>query len=879
MKMKRLRIIFLAAFIGILLNFWYARWGYYRNNDSRRYNNVNYYRNSNMFNPLWIIRKRQKDARKGMEKFMKKWQKLTKKVKERMLGKGRRKKYIDIATLSIEFKRERKNLRQLGKNVVKSDDYLKTIQQLKEISTKVDTWWVNNDVRNILKNQLDTFDINLTYDPKKVVTFDNLKELYVANLEYYKNMLDCSGTSDYTIKQFCNKIDSLENQLMNKDLNVNVIYKLDLINRNLTKAVLYAWMLMQFKKWNIVLTYDNKWRLTSIDFVRTYDLDPNSVIIPVRWNKVDIKIITGWISNLKLPNNSIAFVLGIRDGKVVWFKIYPTDKDLKIPGATFYKVMIVEGIKKWCSSYQYAISYKNKDIKVYLDKSKVPSWYKWIIINNNEWCYDDFKVLPKEDWKCWQKLNTCEKWVFKDVVDTSIQYRWQCIGKNGGKTVTCSVSKISPVKLFCDVFIKDWFKIKRGIKKWYCETADGYYIIDSSIYSKGCNSSIVANKSRCIVKIGSFYVAPANTQTRKNWYDAVKYCNNLNIWGKSWRLPSYKMGSWLWPSKGELLDIINNLRKIYWFVKGQYKYYWSASRWYACYYNYYKIFGSNAFCASLNYRLGSSKYVRCVTSKNILRRNIIEGVCWYANWKAFNNRPIIWLCSKWKVRRTDYWWSDGTYNWRCEWVNGWRTVDCYARKSLPKVDGRCGTTKNSCMSWIFRDLPDTRSSYRWQCVGKNGGRTVTCSKSMINWSKLTSYSKLYSSSYSKKCPSWYKRMYVSWQWWWCYQDLWYNLEDCTYSSDWRERMIKNLYKKWWRCGDKAGIKFRVDYYKKKGRIQTVKAFEAAYKRWCKRVNVSVWGYRDKRNIKKCLTLLHQKFNNKCKNWEYVLWTHYCKYKK
>jgi hypothetical protein len=95
-------------------------------------------------------------------------------------------------------------------------------------------------VRNILKDQLDTFDVNLTYDPKKVVTFDDLKELYVANMEYYKNMLDCSGTSDDTIKQLCNKIDDLENQLMNKDLNINIIYKLGLINRNLTKAVLYA---------------------------------------------------------------------------------------------------------------------------------------------------------------------------------------------------------------------------------------------------------------------------------------------------------------------------------------------------------------------------------------------------------------------------------------------------------------------------------------------------------------------------------------------------------------------------------------------------------------------------------------------------------------
>lgn len=43
------------------------------------------------------------------------------------------------------------------------------------------------------------------------------------------------------------------------------------------------------------------------------------------------------------------------------------------------------------------------------------------------------------------------------------------------------------------------------------------------------------------------------------------------------------------------------------------------------------------------------------------------------------------------------------------------------------VNGRCGTSKNSCSSGSFVDSTDTSTLYVWRCMGKNGGSSVNCS--------------------------------------------------------------------------------------------------------------------------------------------------------
>ena len=52
---------------------------------------------------------------------------------------------------------------------------------------------------------------------------------------------------------------------------------------------------------------------------------------------------------------------------------------------------------------------------------------------------------------------------------------------------------------------------------------------------------------------------------------------------------------------------------------------------------------------------------------------------------------------------------------------------CSLKKPTQPVNGKCGTSKDSCASGDFVDATDTATDYKWQCNGKNGGTSVACS--------------------------------------------------------------------------------------------------------------------------------------------------------
>ena len=47
------------------------------------------------------------------------------------------------------------------------------------------------------------------------------------------------------------------------------------------------------------------------------------------------------------------------------------------------------------------------------------------------------------------------------------------------------------------------------------------------------------------------------------------------------------------------------------------------------------------------------------------------------------------------------------------------------------VHGRAGTSRDSCASGSFRDMPDTDTEYRWACLGWYGGQVETASMDKI----------------------------------------------------------------------------------------------------------------------------------------------------
>ncbi|MDD4937769.1 MAG: dockerin type I domain-containing protein [Candidatus Shapirobacteria bacterium] len=46
-----------------------------------------------------------------------------------------------------------------------------------------------------------------------------------------------------------------------------------------------------------------------------------------------------------------------------------------------------------------------------------------------------------------------------------------------------------------------------------------------------------------------------------------------------------------------------------------------------------------------------------------------------------------------------------------------------------KVNGKCGTANNACLSGTWSDVNDTTTQYKWNCEGKFGGTTANCSLS------------------------------------------------------------------------------------------------------------------------------------------------------
>ncbi|MDD4937773.1 MAG: hypothetical protein PHX34_02030 [Candidatus Shapirobacteria bacterium] len=53
--------------------------------------------------------------------------------------------------------------------------------------------------------------------------------------------------------------------------------------------------------------------------------------------------------------------------------------------------------------------------------------------------------------------------------------------------------------------------------------------------------------------------------------------------------------------------------------------------------------------------------------------------------------------------------------------------------STTKINGACGSSKNTCTKGTLNDTTDSSTYYKWQCVGSNGGTTASCTKKkMVN---------------------------------------------------------------------------------------------------------------------------------------------------
>jgi len=67
------------------------------------------------------------------------------------------------------------------------------------------------------------------------------------------------------------------------------------------------------------------------------------------------------------------------------------------------------------------------------------------------------------------------------------------------------------------------------------------------------------------------------------------------------------------------------------------------------------------------------------------------------------------------------------YMWKCNGINGGINKICSLRKTISaKIDGKCGSGNNTCVSGRVVPLYGTSKLNRWKCVGINGGKTANC---------------------------------------------------------------------------------------------------------------------------------------------------------
>ena len=244
-------------------------------------------------------------------------------------------------------------------------------------------WWINS---------LKEFKLTAKFDPNKVVTFNDIKNLYLSNFVVDQKLLWCDHPDD-AVKGLCWNITNLINSLTWKQLTINDIYRLQLYSATISKAIFYEGTLAKYKAWAVVLWINKQNNtLKSIDIVRNYTSynTADNDLLPFVANEVDINI-TNTVPIIN-PNN-LEIVLWLNGWSVRWIRISPTDSNLSVPGATSYKVMTIKWWKNGCSDNKYTDSIWYGPWQIGLShnwENLEPSGTKGVELNLSERCYKVF---------------------------------------------------------------------------------------------------------------------------------------------------------------------------------------------------------------------------------------------------------------------------------------------------------------------------------------------------------------------------------------------------------------------------------------------------------------------------------------------------------
>ena len=266
---------------------------------------------------------------------------------------------------------------------------------LKDLSSNVTVWMQTSMIDKLWgKSSIDAFSLNTTFNPNKVVTFDNIRLLYIWNLNQDQHLLNCDNPDDAVI-WLCSNISNLLSDLTatNKKLTINDVYKLQVYSLIISKAIYYEGTLKQYKKWALVLWIDHDTNLVnSLDIVRSYSSYNtwDNAVLPFVAKKIDIDVLNS-VPSVSWTDPVI--VLWLHHGSVVGINVYPLVNHVWIPWATTYKIMKLEGFHNGCSNgYTSSLWFGNGTLGI--TKGWVhlkPSNTHGIEFNLQDNCYTVFK--------------------------------------------------------------------------------------------------------------------------------------------------------------------------------------------------------------------------------------------------------------------------------------------------------------------------------------------------------------------------------------------------------------------------------------------------------------------------------------------------------
>ena len=255
---------------------------------------------------------------------------------------------------------------------------------------------VDDNVRSKINLDTGSFNLEVDFDPSKVVNMEDIKKLTLSNLALYKTLLNCDDPIT-EVNWLCGNIDTLISDLSSKKLTVNDIYKLMLYQSTISKALYYNGLMDKYRSAAVVMWIDKANNmLKSIDIVRTYtqyDINENDVLPIVAKNiKID------FVDTVPQLNSNIKVVLWLRGGTVVGIRVAPVDPNLFIPWAVKYKVMEIEGYNVcdnniWNNDYDMSLYYGIGKIWIWNEArwdNLEPANTKWIKFIFEKKCYKVF---------------------------------------------------------------------------------------------------------------------------------------------------------------------------------------------------------------------------------------------------------------------------------------------------------------------------------------------------------------------------------------------------------------------------------------------------------------------------------------------------------